>query len=465
MDAGVDVRAVRARPAAATVSSRSRACADRPLGAPPATSARAAASASGWGSGRCPRSSPGDSRRTRATRRAGFPSASARSCSRTAGSASVASVSRAAALDGASGSRWTTGSRANSGSTARSEATESSRPTRSAGCRCRAAHSQCRPGRRVPEVGVVDTHQHGRRGRRRPQGVEQSSGGDVRAQVRARTEVEYRTGSEGAGGPLEQRGAAEPGSPARRSWPPWEGSASNSARSALRCALRPWIRPAVGTVVSPVIPARLRARNPRRKAPVGPRPPPLRCRHLRLCALRAARSLCRRPTGPGPGRAPAQRTGDGRGVRDRRRWCPCGARGAVRRVRSRAGSCPVLLDRQARPGQRAQELLADWHARLGRRRRRPRRQAAQRADPLGSGEGPRRHLRQAADPAVRRVPPAALARRGDQRGLDVDGPPGLQPGRRRPARLRMGGAGVGLVTCYEAAFDWAVRDRSPPAPG
>ncbi|CAM5599372.1 hypothetical protein STENM327S_02936 [Streptomyces tendae] len=64
-----------ARPAAATVSSRSRACADRPLGAPPATSARAAASASGWGSGRCPRSSPGDSRRTRATRTARFPPA------------------------------------------------------------------------------------------------------------------------------------------------------------------------------------------------------------------------------------------------------------------------------------------------------------------------------------------------------------------------------------------------------
>ncbi|EFL42780.1 polyprenol phosphate mannosyl transferase 2 [Streptomyces griseoflavus Tu4000] len=28
----------------------------------------------------------------------------------------------------------------------------------------------------------------------------------------------------------------------------------------------------------------------------------------------------------------------------------------------------------------------------------------------------------------------------------------------RPGVFRMGGAGVGLVTCYEAAFDWAVRD-------
>ncbi|CAM5544377.1 apolipoprotein N-acyltransferase [Streptomyces purpurascens] len=74
------------------------------------------------------------------------------------------------------------------------------------------------------------------------------------------------------------------------------------------------------------------------------------------------------------------------------------------------------------------------------------------------GEGPRRHLRQASDPAVRRVSAAALVHRRDQQELDGDGPPGLQPGT-EPGVFTMDGAKVGLVTCYEAAFDWTVRSE------
>ncbi len=81
------------------------------------------------------------------------------------------------------------------------------------------------------------------------------------------------------------------------------------------------------------------------------------------------------------------------------------------------------LRQRRRPPDHRRGRPGDRRAHLGRRRRGTRRQAAQRADPVGPGQGPRRHLRQAADPALRRVPAPALAHRGDQRHLDLHGQP------------------------------------------
>ena len=96
---------------------------------------------------------------------------------------------------------------------------------------------------------------------------------------------------------------------------------------------------------------------------------------------------------------------------------------AAARLRALAGELlrhrPVRQPRRPRRSSTTRSRPSAPPSSVGAVRRDGHRQPPQHPDPVGPGQGPRRHLRQAADPAVRRVPAAALGRRASS-ATDVD---------------------------------------------